>query len=399
MSDPRRLTDYFGRSEGPDLEFKSAECLKDPRIISRAVCGFLNAKGGEVIIGIREEGSGLALSPIPEPEKARKFVRDYLLSTIEPKAICPTDLLDGGGIRISVPEGKELHVTREKNGAFAVYLRVDDRLVPLGWNEVVQRLGRQRHDVRRQGENGDEQTLELLQKWQESALSKSPPLKDPGGIFLYLRPSTSLNLTEDRWEKIQAWIEDPTLVGIRRMGWHYSSRKGKLTLVQGDLGWRRSGDQAEGFRWLEVSRNGNLRFATRLGEDIFWIQKHDEVKSLYPYALCETIASCATLFAKVIEEANAGGDVWAAVGLTGIRGISLGPFRPNAFDYENLSSWREPYPADSLPPIVDSEGRTEFIKNPHLLAWSLVRQVYACFGYKEEAVPFYNPETARFTFE
>ncbi len=402
MNDQPRLTDYLGRREGPKLEFKSAECLKDLRDISREVCGFLNTEGGEIIIGIREEASGLALSPVPEPEKARKSLRDYLISTIEPTPDIDPKILEsphGSGIRVSVPKGRILHVTREKQGTFAAYRRVGDRLVAMAWHEILERLSREKTRGRPEVEDGKIRTLKLLEEWQTAASERSTPLRKHGGIFLFLRPNKALNLSNDAWQRIQGWIEDPTLLGIRRMGWHYSKHSAGLSLVQGDPGWRGNGDPATGFRWIELSGAGELRFATRLGEDIFWIQKHDDVKSLYPYALCETIASCATLFAKVIEDASPGGEVWAAVGLTGIHGISLGPYKPNAFGYENRSSWREPYLTDSLPSLVSSARKSEFIKNPHPLAWRLVSQVYECFGYTEEAVPFYSPETARFAFE
>ena len=50
--DPKSL---LGKAESDRLEFKEAEALRRPANIGREVVGFLNADGGEIWIGVKEE--------------------------------------------------------------------------------------------------------------------------------------------------------------------------------------------------------------------------------------------------------------------------------------------------------------------------------------------------------
>src|SRR6185295_20094854 len=70
---------------GPHLEFKGIDALKDPEKIAREVVAMLNAQGGKVWVGLREEdGRAVAVEPIADPEREKGRLLNYLVDTIEP---------------------------------------------------------------------------------------------------------------------------------------------------------------------------------------------------------------------------------------------------------------------------------------------------------------------------
>jgi predicted HTH transcriptional regulator len=76
----------LGRDEGPQLEFKSREALEDLAKVGREVVGMLNAEGGEVWVGVREEaGRAVAVEALADPGLARQRLRDYLADSLEPR--------------------------------------------------------------------------------------------------------------------------------------------------------------------------------------------------------------------------------------------------------------------------------------------------------------------------
>jgi predicted HTH transcriptional regulator len=80
------LEEIRNRHEDERLELKSAEVLaKDPESVARGVVGMLNAKGGEIWIGVDEENERpAAINPVTEPEQARRRLWDYLVETMDP---------------------------------------------------------------------------------------------------------------------------------------------------------------------------------------------------------------------------------------------------------------------------------------------------------------------------
>lgn len=392
------LRDYLFRTEGSTLEFKGAQALNDPldrKVIPRAVCGFLNSEGGEIIIGIRETKDGLAVDPIPDPEEARRKILDQIISTIDPVPSVHVDFLTapkGVALRVIVPkpERQVLHFLKEKRGGFVVYRRLGDRLVPLTRAEIM-------------GPGGPDETarsLDLLRQWQENAERQSSAIRELGGVFLHLRASVPGSLSDDVHKTILEWVQDPTLIGIRRLGWHYSTSEpgtSRPRRAQGAREWFHSGDVSGGFRRLEYSQAGEVRFANRLGDDMYW-KSPPARKVLYPYAICEYVSSCVTLFARVTEQAGASGHAHGALTMSGIRGSSLGPHKPGTLGYDH-GDWLPPYPADQSKPIVESVPILDLVKSPHGLAWKLVLALYQEFGYDEIHVPFYDRETGRFIFE
>ena len=405
---------YLSRSEGSGLEFKSAEAVGDARILPRAVCGFLNGSGGEIIVGVREVGGAKVPDSVEDPAGARRVVLDRLASSIEPsipRGLDVEDLSDrhGGWLRIRVPQGKAMYAVRERHGGFAVLRRVGDRQVPLGWLEIQDRpRGRGEGGGSRGGAaQGGADARRGLTEWRERVEKKARTLRETGGLLLWMEASPPATGTDEQgWrEQVGAWITDPTTLGIRRLGWHYSTLEGRLSRVQGEgpHRWFRSGDADAAYRWTEVSPSGALRFATAL-DHIGEGQPERSGESgrrLDPWAFIETVASCATLFAKVLEVSRVEtGSVCAALSMTRIQGWCLRPGRPGTLEYQiETHAWQAPYPEDSLRTTVGGLPAGEIREAPHRLAWMLVREVYASFGYEEGAIPFHDAGRGAFVFE
>src|SRR5688572_23543765 len=78
--------DPIGKREDEHTEFKRAEALKEPSNIAREAVAFLNADGGEIWIGVEEdgEGLGLAVEEIHNPGQQRARLQDSLVDVVEP---------------------------------------------------------------------------------------------------------------------------------------------------------------------------------------------------------------------------------------------------------------------------------------------------------------------------
>jgi hypothetical protein len=405
---------YLSRSQGAGLELKSAEAVGEARILPRAVCGFLNGSGGEIIVGVREVGGAKVPDAVEDPGGASRVVLDRLASSIEPSIPAGLEVEDlsdrhGGWLRIRVPKGKALYAVRERHGGFAVLRRVGDRQVPLGWLEIQERLIGGRGEVRgsRGGAAQDGADARRgLEGWRDRVEKRARTLRETGGLLLWMEASTPATGTDEHaWqEKVGGWIADPTTLGVRRLGWHYGTLEGRLTRVQGagPRRWFGSGDAGAAYRWTEVSPSGALRFATALdhidegGPD----PSGGSGRRLDPWAFIETVASCAALFAKVLEASGVeAGRVRAALALTRIQGWSLRPGRPGTLEYQiQAPAWQAPYPEDLLQATVGGLPVGEIRRAPHRLAWMLVREVYASFGYEEGAIPLHDAARGTFVF-
>ena len=78
----------LGKREAERLEFKAAAALRNPFSISREVVAMLNARGGDIWIGLSEAG-GLAteVENIPHAERARVDLLNHMIEVIEPRIV------------------------------------------------------------------------------------------------------------------------------------------------------------------------------------------------------------------------------------------------------------------------------------------------------------------------
>lgn len=140
----------WGTRENERLEFKASEVLRSPagrRKLMEEVVGMLNARGGRILIGVREQDSiAAALDPIPEVERNLydHSMRDLLVDAIEPRV---TDqdcrvrwlhALDGYVLELDVrlPQEERRPFCRLSGKDRRYLVRVGDRLRPMKYAEL-----------------------------------------------------------------------------------------------------------------------------------------------------------------------------------------------------------------------------------------------------------------------
>jgi hypothetical protein len=378
----------LGKSENETLEFKGRDALKEPLKIGRGVVAFLNAKGGDVWVGIREEeGKAVVVEGIDEPETARRMLRDHLVDTIEPSPgdeevtieVQPAGNKGVLRVRANPREGRKPYCQRKNEGRF-FFVRIADRVRTLTREELnemfARTAGRNRDrelasqaEVRRERER-------LLQKEREQLL-----LRQEGLIWVRVLPVSKIDLATLSFAGIKPLFSDPRLTGNRLSGWncidtHAPLKPGKGRIVVAERGGRRT----------EIEEDGGVAFTAPISA-LYW--KGPE-RQIWPYILLELPISvfrlASTLYAKARpSEAT---EILGDMALTQVRGWSLRPYSVRSSGYV-LSTEGRTYEeeADLIwdEPVVCSldEVRDE----PDRCGFRLVRRVYQAFGYDEEKVP------------
>ena len=73
--------DSIGEEGGPSAGVQGAEALKTPEIVARGVVAMLNADGGEVWVGLREENErAVVVESIQDREREARRLLDYLVA-------------------------------------------------------------------------------------------------------------------------------------------------------------------------------------------------------------------------------------------------------------------------------------------------------------------------------
>lgn len=146
----------WGTRENERLEFKAAEILRSPsgrRKLMEEVVGMLNARGGRILVGVREQDSiAAALDPIPEHERNQydHSMRDLLADVIEPRVSdqdCRVQWLHALhgyvlelNVRLLGTDRRPFCRMSGKDRRFM--LRVGDRLRPMKYGELREAFAR-----------------------------------------------------------------------------------------------------------------------------------------------------------------------------------------------------------------------------------------------------------------
>lgn len=97
VTEPPSLEERIKLGESERLEFKSTAGRRGRGLhmqheVVKTVCGFLNADGGELIVGVKDDGSPIGLdreSPAPDkpfdPDDYERFIRDLLHRCLRPR--------------------------------------------------------------------------------------------------------------------------------------------------------------------------------------------------------------------------------------------------------------------------------------------------------------------------
>lgn len=374
----------LGQREGPRLEFKGAAALKAPETIARGVVAMLNAEGGNIWVGLREENErAVAIESIPDETREARRLIDHLLDTIEPAPLNevevePETSEEGFVLRVAVkPQPGRKPYALLKGGGRQFVIRVGPRSRPMTRQEIEEQFSAGASISPSREERALDDAKSRLAEAREQVRRA-----DGERFWLGLEPAADLNLNlqDPRFETL---LQDPLATGNRRSGWSFVVQFGpgphlqKDRLVMTDSSY----DMPYG-RVITLQRRGGLTFEVPL-DALFW---KGEEREIWPFALLEypisALRIAGAIYADVLPH---GARVVADLSFFGIRGWKLRPYSPDR--------WLRgiPRPFEESEDLV-SDGPLDFsadeVKNePDLCGYRLVERVYEAFGIRREQLP------------
>lgn len=372
----------LGEREAQRLEFKAGEAQGKPVTISREVVAMLNAQGGEIWIGVREdEGIAVEAQGIVKPEVERLKLLDHLMETIEPRHrpeevqvelvdVDPHDRSRGQLLRLFIraQEGRKPFAALHQGGR-EYRIRVDHRMRPMTREEIFAAPAPAREDP-------EQVQLKRLQLLNEAVV-----LTEQAGLWIAVAPVPALRL-DLQHAALSNLLDDPRTAGNRSLGWNY-----RLPTVPAQLRHDRVECELPGHRWTRVYEQGCIESWTT----IRWLHhRTDDRQEIYPLALLEYVVSIARLAAHVFGREDL--EAPQAVLLDGALlapGWQLPAYAPGTMGYGNPSHG-EPTELEKgrwrLPAPLRFEW-DDFRSHPDHAGYLLVRQIYQAFGLREERIP------------
>ena len=388
----------LGKREGLHLEFKSADALKDPEKIAREVVAMLNADGGEVWVGLREEdGVAVAVDEIPEPEVSRQSLRDFLVSTVEPSP-------SPGEIEIDLipsPKGSLLRLRAKPDPSRKPYasLRKSGRAF---WIRIADRLRVMDREEIRKSFQGSKPSPDELRRAEETLKAELDALqreagRDRSGIF-WLRilpvPPYSLDLGALRKSSL---LLDPSETENRRTGKTffqvYGPRGERPSLHSGRLMVGESDAVA-----LSIYRHDGIKLRLPL-EKLHAGHEPGAPKPLHWLSLMELPVSVFRLLSKMIkietcwEKPLAPDTLFVcSIALFGLEGWTLRPCSRRTYQLNEWMAYLSQEPGSSSDqdfilvnplPFTLSEVRDY----PDRCGVLLTSRVYEAFGFGPDEMP------------
>lgn len=373
----------LGEHETQTLEFKAAEALSKPFTISREVVAMLNAQGGELWIGLREDqGIAVEAQPIAGAEIERKKLLDHLMETIEPRhspgeiqvEVVPAGPSRSGLLRLRIqPEEEHRPFALLHQGGRQYLLRVDHRTRPMTREEVFLRSRTPA------GPSPTEVQLERLRDLRDAVVRT-----EPAGLWVAAAPVPACKLDLQARELVQL-LDDPTASGNRASGWNYRMPNGAG--FDRKLDPDRLENRIQGHFWIRIHVDGCIEFWSAIQHLHHGTEGRKEI---YPLALLEFVTSIARLAAHVyaVKEQAPPQAVWFDGSLVA-PGWELPAYPRGTTGYRD--------PLHGLPGELES-GRwsppaplrfewEDLSSQPDHAGYMLVRQVYRAFDLPEDRIP------------
>lgn len=381
-----RASAWRGKQESAKLEYKSAEALKRPQIITRAVVALLNHRGGHVVVGVDDAGHLLGLGDGVDPARERDRLQALLVDAIEPRPLRLVEVQDAtmGGRVVLV-------VTVENANASKVY--------------AERRQGLYGFWVRAGATTRAYTLEEVRQRWRDSGAPPQAPARWDAPLEAAAEEeivfALQAQLGEDQAlnkRAVEEILKPERRVEVcrRRNGWYVVDE-----YVQPGR-WRREAFEigAKGERtWLRFdSKQRVIRFEAR--SDFLTWQPHPAFPGeqvVYPYPLVEGTASFFWLLQQYAKESGVEGTVFCQLGLWRPEGWRLGPRSPDVIAWQHAYHWQPAH--DNVNIERDAELEWSNIKDaPDRVAYAFVAEVYEDFGYEDSAIPFWSQIEQRFVF-
>jgi hypothetical protein len=386
-----------GQRESQRLELKARESLRDPRAIAREVVAMLNSGGGSIWIGVPEvDGVASLPEPVPNASQLRQVLLDQLIDRIQPPirpqevdiVVVPIDA-GAGVLRIDIDEnaGSRGLFAYSDKGMLGFVQRVDHRIVPLAFSEIVGRLvPQERPEVRAQ------RAHERLTELRDEARSVS----GDASIFVGLVVEPGTFAPRDTFDDTQrTWWRD--LIG--------SSSKSTAPFWR----WSKLGYGLEPTvpaKYLEATRRSSSGVATQMRAfldggfvlvketaQLTWNDERAspaERRQLHPYYVLGTLGAFCELAASWLGQLGvARGAAHLQLEIGGMQGICLRAHSPTSYEWEfrddeTLRRFNEDVLTLSDPMRVDIES---LVQSPGSVAIRLAEHVYNAFGFELEQLP------------
>lgn len=412
--------------ERQHIEFKSTidlkqECNKLEAL--RDITSFANSGGGYIIVGIRDDGKGKAQKFGPElitdPEKIRKSIRDLCNDHIQERIIGlefdSRIISDNPVILIRVPQSdRSPHmVTFQRRTDF--YSRYEDGKREMSFAEIKNAL---QGDFISRRLTAIETTLNIIQEnsQEESEREKVINALESSSSTSLLNVRSGVQLSESlrkRFQKHAGVVSffaisaapmqaNSSLVNLesqpilelinkppchRRAGWNMYFEHFRIEPTA--LGIKRGKDS---FRTIEIWRNGCVELRAQIDNDFCWGQKPDEFEKqpkFNPVTISEYVVSFLRFYGALLERSNYEGEALLNVQFLHIQGFQI---RPRTWYHDTSNNFSE----ENLV-LPDQKLVRGFI--PDLSAYSLLKIIFASFGFGPEEIPAWNPEINKFEFE
>lgn len=369
----------LGKVEGQHLEFKSAAVLKDLDKVAREVVAMLNADGGEVWIGVREDdGRAMEIEPISDAESEKSRLVDFLVDTMDPS---PT----GDEMKIEVvPLGddddtaeKLLRIQLRSASARKPYgivrgtswtfpRRLGARLVPMTREEIREAMSRGVSEP----EDVDAARKQLLD-WREQERQRGVE-----GLWLGLItvPEMSLDPQSSLFDRLAT---DPKESGNRRSGCNFVFSGYRAAVAADHVYWGDIHLDEPGYARFElraeVYDDGRAKFFSSYGGLLGGLARRKD--QIHHSALLELPTSAMRIMSRV-----------------------YGAFRDRDFrviadlalfhlDVETFLPSLEPQQLDVVFEKPLEFDQREIIEEPDGCAFRLIRRIYQAFGIREEHMP------------
>ncbi len=378
----------LGKREDQKLEFKGKDAASDWKKIARDVVAMLNASGGEIWVGLREDnGFAVEAEALEDAGKTGDSLWNHLVEVVEPPPsreeveIEPVSLEKDRGevLRIEVKgkEEKRPYALLGKEGSRRFLLRVGPRIRPMEREEIF-------HAPAGKGKNGEEtrekvEAMEILRKAREEILQEE-------GRFFWIgfQPEGALELDLDGEEEkeLKRLLRNPEATGCRPEGWGFANPYAPV--ISSGQGWRL--DLRHPNR-MEVREDGGIRFQREIGSFLAG-RKGDRLNGL---ALLETAVSLFRLARALYQKEGLSKKefprIWVDAALVGVEGLILPPGRLDLWVYVKDVNPPGKAPSDLvfLPRPMEVEKKD--LEDPHDCGMRLVRRIYRAFGLGAEAIP------------
>lgn len=375
----------LGQKESETFELKGRDSLKDLFSVGREVVAMLNAQGGEIWVGLREEqGRAVLVEAIERPELERQRLRDYLADSIEPrlssKEVQIEEVPDETGqavlrLAVSPEETNRPYALLEQNARYFLK-RLGGRLRLMSREEI---FGKQKLPA----ESSAVGDLAATLATRDGVLKE-----DKARLWVRVAPVETLEIdlpSEGVQRRLRGLLTNPEETNNRPTGLTFVAFTRDQKKEPSDL--RMLGGDGE-YSQTVVAASGAITSWVGL-RSLVLSDPADRQPMLNARYLLEYPTSVLRLARTIYQDAKLAeppqGPILVDFAITGLSGQRLKPHSPSDWGLERRVGVF-PEQADFVLPRPLQVSLTELADGDRV-AFRLIRQLYAAFGFSDADIP------------